>query len=143
MKTSMERVYPIAKDMAEQIEANPSRNYVFFYDDGVFRAFLVDGVEAGEHSVTAWRHPESPDDERDPIVTIPSTTAWRLVHKSCLEFVNGAMLEQLELIGSKQKLDLREKMLKKLGLDKEGKKKKRDDAAVDVSQIPFKTGQFI
>ena len=137
MKTSMERVYPIARDMAEQIEASPGRDYIFFYDDGVFRAFLVDGVEPGEHSVTAYH---KTGEEKAPVITIPSATTWRLVHKSCLEFVSGAMMEQLELIGSKQKQDLKEKMMKKLGFDKDGKKAKRKDSSVEG--IPLKTGQY-
>jgi hypothetical protein len=139
MKTSMERVYPIVKDMQEQFEAASGREYVFFYDDGVFRSFAVDGVDVGVNSVTAWAFGSDPLDHFN-LITIPSATTWRLVHKSCLELVNGATMEQLELIGGKQKADLKEKMLKKLGYSKDGKKKGRKEPSVEG--IPLATGQY-
>lgn len=134
MKTSMERVYPLVKDMHEQEELFPDREYVFFYDDGqVYRAFLVDRVKVYEKYVEALAGEKI-------IVTVPGEASWRLIHKSNLEFVNGATMEQIELIGSRQKQDLKEKMLKKLGLDKEGKKVKRTDSKIEG--IPLKTGQY-
>ena len=136
----MERVFPLALDMVEQEKNNPTREYVLFYDDGsVFRAFLVDGVTVSEKTVEAYVQPY--DGPKKVMVALPVDTTWRLVHKSCLEFVNGATMEQLELIGAKQKSDLKEKMLKKLGYDKDGKPtKKRKDSAVEG--IPLKTGQY-
>lgn len=143
MKTSMERMFPIAMDIQEQHDKDPGRDYVFFYDDGsIYRAFLADGVEIGGGMVKAYvKQPLS--DLNLTLVAVPDDTAWRLVHKSLLEFTSGAMLEQIELIGAKQKQDLKEKMFKKLGWDEEGKTKKKKDKEPDVSGIKLSTGQFI
>jgi len=139
MKTSMERVYPIAKDMQEQLEDRPYNDFVFFYDDGVFRAFGANGVHIDEHKVTAWT---KFDGKTTDLITLPADTPWRLIHKSLLEFVNGATMEQLELIGTRQKQELRDKMFKKLGWDEEGKKTKKSKTDLKVEGIPLTTGQY-
>lgn len=107
----MDRKYPILIDIGTQIEQNPQKDYVFFYDDGqVYRAFMCDRIHVGNKTVNAY-------DGIRVIVTIPADTTWRLVHRNSLEFVLGSDMEAVELNNLKQKKDIQKKLIKDLGLD--------------------------
>jgi len=114
MKTQMDRKYPILVDIGSQVEKDPSHEYVFFYDDGaVYRAFSCDQIDTSTpEKVSALLSGKV-------IVTVPSETVWRFIHKDNLEFVAGSDMEEIELTNLKQKKDIQKKLIKSLGLDKD------------------------
>lgn len=112
MKTQMERVYPILKDVGVQSEEDPRNVAVFLYDDGqAYRAFMCTNVKVNEGiiSVHGWNG--------DIYLMLPSDTPWRLVRRDKLEFVTGAQMEETEIRGLKAKKDLTESLIDEFGLD--------------------------
>lgn len=142
MKTSMERVQPIALDIESQSIKDDSKDrpYVFFYEDGgIFRAFLCSSVSVETEGGTVT----AKGSDGLPLVVVPSDTTWRLVHKNLLEFVPGSIMEQVEAVGLKQKQEIRKKIYKKLGYDIEDEdksKEKKEKRAKDKLPMP---GQYV
>ncbi len=111
MKTQQERVYPVLLDIGTQLEREPHRDFIFFYDDGqVYRAFPCDDITVDRYIVSAI------SDNR-VIVKIPADTSWRLLKKDRLEFVSGAEMDEADIKNLKAKKDQQKKLVKEAGED--------------------------